>query len=105
MQVRHHDGHAGEVVGIPEDVVGGRLLLVDPENGCLQRGVPRLHQVPGSGLWIARQSLGERDHHGVASGAQAKGERAGIEQHTVADLGLADDLVVGESRNRISAVD
>ncbi len=100
MQVRGDHRQAGQVVGVGERrvVLGGGL--VDAEHDRLQRRVPGLDQVAGVPVRgagrVRGQAVGQRDHQGVTAGAQAQRQRAGVEQHPVADGRLADQVGVGQ---------
>jgi len=83
MQVRDDHRHPAEVVGVAQDFVVGRALLVSAENRGLQRRVPGLNQVPGS-VRVSGQPAGQRDDESVPAGAQAKIECAGIQQNVIA---------------------
>ena len=100
VQVRHHDGQAGEVVGVAQELVVRRLLVVDAQDHRLQRGVARLDQVTRSGRRVGGCAVGQRDHERVAAGAEPAGQGGDVEQDPVADLRAADQRPGRRARGR-----
>ena len=75
-----------------------RLLVVDAEHHRLQRRVPRLDQVTGTGGRVRRECGRAARHERVAAGAEPAGQRRDVEQHPVADLRAPDEGRVTPAR-------
>jgi len=56
--------------------------------------------IGAAGLVVGRQAVGERDHQGVAAGAEAEIERRGVQQDPVAGPGEPGQGRVGERPHR-----
>ena len=87
VQVGHHHRQPVQRVGVPEQLVVRRALLVGAGHHRLQRQVPRLDQVPGRLRRLGADPAArveDRDHQRVAAGAQAAVQRRDVEQHPVA---------------------
>jgi len=95
VQVSNHDGHPAEVIGVAQQVVMRRALLVGALDGGLQRRVAGLDQVPGQ-LGIGGQAVGDRDDHRVPAGAESQVERGGIQQDPVPGLRRAGEARVAQ---------
>jgi hypothetical protein len=90
VQVGRHHRHALDTVGVFEHRPVRRVLLVRAEHGRLQRRVAGLDQVALL-RGIGRKPVGQRHDERVAPRTEAERERAHVQQHAVADVGLADE--------------
>ena len=96
MQVGDDHRHAVERIGIDQDAVVRRFLGVDAMGADLLRGVARLHQVTVVG-GVGWQSIGQRDDHRVAAGAEAELEGRDVEEHDIADPRITDHRRIRDS--------
>lgn len=99
MQVGDDDGQSVERVGVGEQVVVRRALLVRARDHRLQRQVAGLDQVTGGlrRLGADRPVRAEGgDHEGVAAGAQPAVEGGDVQQDAVADLRSGHQVGVRE---------
>jgi hypothetical protein len=102
VQIGEDYGHAVQGIGRHQQIAVRRDLFVGCHRDHLQRGIAGLHDVarPGRVGW---QPVGDRDDEGVPAGAEVLRQGAGVEQHAVAGLGLADESGIGERVDRAIA--